>query len=112
MRPLAVARSRYRERGPFRKKRTPIGDATACVSWGEIINTSAFARNSPGSLCSGRFRHVHRAHIRFLPELIDLVWNRKINPRKVFDLTLPLDQVAEGYRAMDERRAIKTLLCP
>ena len=49
---------------------------------------------------------------RFLPELIDLVWNRKINPGKVFDLTLPLDEVAEGYRAMDERRAIKTLLLP
>ena len=49
---------------------------------------------------------------RFLPELIDLVWNRKINPGKVFDLTLPLDQVAEGYGAMDERRAIKTLLRP
>ena len=43
---------------------------------------------------------------RFLPELIDLVWNGKINPGKVFDLTLPLDQVAEGYRA------IKTLLRP
>ncbi len=49
---------------------------------------------------------------RYLPELIDLVWNGKINPGKVFDLTLPLDQVAEGYRAMDERRAIKTLLRP
>jgi threonine dehydrogenase-like Zn-dependent dehydrogenase len=49
---------------------------------------------------------------RFLPGLIDLVWNRKINPGKVFDLTLPLAQVAEGYRAMDERRAIKTLLRP
>jgi len=49
---------------------------------------------------------------RFLPDLIDLVWNRKINPGKVFDLTLPLDQVAEGYRAMDERRAIKALLRP
>ena len=49
---------------------------------------------------------------RFLPELIDLVWNRKINPGKVFDLTLPLEEVAEGYRAMDERRAIKTLLLP
>jgi threonine dehydrogenase-like Zn-dependent dehydrogenase len=49
---------------------------------------------------------------RFLPELIDLIWNGKINPGKVFDLTLPLDQVAEGYRAMDERRAIKTLLIP
>jgi len=49
---------------------------------------------------------------RFLPELIDLVWNREINPGKVFDLTLPLENVAEGYRAMDERRAIKTLLRP
>lgn len=49
---------------------------------------------------------------RFLPQLIDLVWSGKINPGKVFDLTLPLDQVAEGYRAMDERRAIKTLLLP
>ena len=49
---------------------------------------------------------------RFLPELIDLVWKKTINPGKVFDLTLPLDQVAEGYRAMDERRAIKALLRP
>jgi len=49
---------------------------------------------------------------RFLPELIKLVWDGKINPGKVFDLTLPLDQVAEGYRAMDERRAIKALLRP
>jgi threonine dehydrogenase-like Zn-dependent dehydrogenase len=47
---------------------------------------------------------------RFLPKLIDLIFERKIDPGKVFDLTLPLDQVAEGYRAMDERRAIKTLL--
>jgi threonine dehydrogenase-like Zn-dependent dehydrogenase len=49
---------------------------------------------------------------RYLPKLIDLVWNGRINPGKVFDLALPLDQVAEGYRAMDERRAIKTLLWP
>ena len=49
---------------------------------------------------------------RYLPGLIDLVLNGRINPGKVFDLTLPLDQVAEGYRAMDERRAIKTLLRP
>jgi threonine dehydrogenase-like Zn-dependent dehydrogenase len=47
---------------------------------------------------------------RFLPKLIDLILNGTINPGQVFDLTLPLDQVAEGYRAMDERRAIKTLL--
>jgi threonine dehydrogenase-like Zn-dependent dehydrogenase len=49
---------------------------------------------------------------RFLPELIDLVWKRKINPGKVFDLALPLDRVADGYRAMSERRAIKALLQP
>jgi len=47
---------------------------------------------------------------RFLPNLIQLIWDRTIDPGKVFDLTLPLEQVAEGYRAMDERRAIKTLL--
>ena len=49
---------------------------------------------------------------RFLPELIDLIWTRQIDPGKVFDLTLPLEQAAEGYRAMDERRAIKVLLQP
>jgi threonine dehydrogenase-like Zn-dependent dehydrogenase len=63
------------------------------------------------------FAHVHLhggpAPVRrFLPDLINLVWKGKINPGKVFDLTLPLDQVAEGYRAMDERRAIKALLRP
>ena len=63
------------------------------------------------------FSHVHLhggpAPVRrYLPELIKLVLDGKINPGKVFDLTLPLDQVAEGYRAMDERRAIKTLLRP
>ncbi|MDQ1294993.1 MAG: hypothetical protein QG608_2878 [Actinomycetota bacterium] len=47
---------------------------------------------------------------RFLPELIQLIWDRKINPGRVFDLTLPLEQAAEGYRAMDERRATKVLL--
>jgi threonine dehydrogenase-like Zn-dependent dehydrogenase len=47
---------------------------------------------------------------RFLPYLMELVLNRDINPGKVFDLELPLTDVAEGYHAMDERRAIKTLL--
>ena len=49
---------------------------------------------------------------RYLPELSDLVLKGKINPGKVFNVTLPLDQVAEGYRAMDERRAIKALVRP
>jgi threonine dehydrogenase-like Zn-dependent dehydrogenase len=47
---------------------------------------------------------------RFLPELIQLIWDRKIDPGKVFDLTLPLADAAAGYRAMDERRATKVLL--
>ncbi|MGV9347825.1 zinc-dependent alcohol dehydrogenase family protein [Streptomyces spiralis] len=49
---------------------------------------------------------------RYLPDLIDRVLTGRINPGRVFDLTLPLEQVAEGYKAMDERRAIKTLLKP
>ena len=59
--------------------------------------------------------HVHGgpAPVRpSLPELIDLIWNRQINPGKVFDLELPLDDAAAGYEAMDERRAIKVLLHP
>jgi len=48
----------------------------------------------------------------YLPDLLDRVWNGHIEPGKVFDLALPLDQVAEGYAAMDERRAIKTFLRP
>jgi threonine dehydrogenase-like Zn-dependent dehydrogenase len=47
---------------------------------------------------------------RFLPELIELIMNDDIDPGAVFDLTLPLEDAAEGYRAMDERRAIKVLL--
>jgi threonine dehydrogenase-like Zn-dependent dehydrogenase len=49
---------------------------------------------------------------RYVPELLDLVLEGAIDPGRVFDLTLPLDHVAEGYRAMDERRAIKVLLRP
>jgi len=63
------------------------------------------------------FSHVHLhggpAPVRrFLPELIELICNGEIDPGRVFDLELPLEQAAEGYRAMDERRAIKTLLRP
>ncbi|WP_349867360.1 zinc-dependent alcohol dehydrogenase family protein [Leifsonia sp. WHRI 6310E] len=47
---------------------------------------------------------------RFLPELIRLIWDREIDPGRVFDLTLPLDRAAEGYDAMDRRTATKVLL--
>jgi threonine dehydrogenase-like Zn-dependent dehydrogenase len=59
--------------------------------------------------------HIHGGPApvrRFLPHLIDLIADRRIDPAKVFDLTLPLEQVAEGYLAMHERRAIKVLLEP
>lgn len=49
---------------------------------------------------------------RFLPELIEMIWQRKIEPGKVFDQTLPLEQAAEAYAAMDQRDAIKVLLKP
>jgi len=49
---------------------------------------------------------------RFLPDLIQRIWDRQIDPGRVFDLTLPLEDAAEGYRAMDERRAVKVLLTP
>jgi threonine dehydrogenase-like Zn-dependent dehydrogenase len=63
------------------------------------------------------FSHVHLhggpAPVRrFLPELIELICNGDIDPGRVFDLTLPLEQAAQGYEAMDQRRAIKTLLRP
>src|SRR3954451_3685748 len=69
----------------------------------------------PGMDMFWSLAHLHgrpAAVRQFLPELIDLIWNRQIDPGKVFDLELPLDEAAEGYEAMDERRAIKALLRP
>src|SRR5881398_1932182 len=69
----------------------------------------------PGMDMFWSLAHLHAGPApvrRFLPELIDLIWNRQINPGKVFDLELPLADAAEGYEAMDERRAIKALLRP
>jgi threonine dehydrogenase-like Zn-dependent dehydrogenase len=57
-------------------------------------------------------RGGHAPVRNYLPDLVDRVMNRRIEPGKVFDLELPLDQVAEAYGAMDERRAIKVLLRP
>ena len=60
-----------------------------------------------------RLVHLHGGPApvrRYLPRLIELVWSRAIDPGRVFDLTLPIAQVADAYRAMDERRAIKALL--
>jgi len=67
----------------------------------------------PGSVLFRSHVHLHGGPApvrRFLPELMGLIADRAIDPGLVFDLTLPLEQAAEGYRAMDERRAIKALL--
>jgi threonine dehydrogenase-like Zn-dependent dehydrogenase len=70
------------------------------VGGGQLFSTMVGLRGGPAPVR------------RFLPDLIELVLAGKINPGRVFDLTLPLGEVAEGYRAMDERRAVKTLLRP
>ncbi len=65
----------------------------------------------PASPGNGTNIHGGPAPVRqYLPQLIQLIWDRKINPGKVFDLTLPLEKAAEGYRAMDQRTATKVLL--
>lgn len=69
----------------------------------------------PGELLFYSHTHLHGGPApvrRFLPELIELIYDRRIEPGRVFDLELPLEEAEEGYRAMDERRAIKTLLRP
>jgi threonine dehydrogenase-like Zn-dependent dehydrogenase len=98
--------------------RAPTGaPATSAVMTGATAITAAPGATVPLAGEELFFAEVHLhggpAPVRrFLPELIDLIWNRTIDPGKVFGLTLLLDQVAEGYRAMDERRAIKALLLP
>jgi threonine dehydrogenase-like Zn-dependent dehydrogenase len=87
----------------------------ACRPGGHVGYVGVTHGDLPGDQLFFSHTHLHGGPApvrRFLPELIDLIWNRTIEPGKVFGLTLPLDQVAEGYRAMDERRAIKALLCP
>jgi threonine dehydrogenase-like Zn-dependent dehydrogenase len=69
----------------------------------------------PGMELFNALVHLHGGPApvrRFLPDLMELIGDRTIDPGQVFDLDLPLEQAAEGYRAMDERRAIKTLLRP
>jgi len=69
----------------------------------------------PGDQLFESATHLHGGPApvrRFLPELLGLIADRTVDPGRVFDLTLPLEQAAEGYAAMDERRAIKALLTP
>jgi threonine dehydrogenase-like Zn-dependent dehydrogenase len=105
---------------PYRGIDAPSGPTPMGHEYCGIVEEvgSAVENVRPGQFVVGSFfAEVHLlggpAPVRrYLPELIDLVWRREIDPGKVFDLRLPLEQVAEGYRAMDERRAIKALLIP
>ncbi len=101
-----------------------------CVGTGAAIDT-AFAVARPGSTVGfvgvphgvePPVRRMFQKNIglaggiapvrRYLPDLLERVTSGAIEPGLVFDLELPLDEVAEAYRAMDERRAIKVLLRP
>lgn len=67
----------------------------------------------PGDLLFGSTVHLHGGPApvrRYLPELIQLILDRKIEPGKVFDKRLPLEEATEAYRLMDQREAIKVLL--
>jgi hypothetical protein len=78
---------------------------------GEYVGVTHGDRPGDQLFFSHARRHGGPAPVRrFLPALIDRIWNRAIAPGRVFDLRLPFDQVDEGYRAMGEGRAIETLL--
>ena len=87
----------------------PLAPAAPSGTWRAARDE---ARRVAGLLPSRSSPWRSRSGAPLLPDLIKLVWETKINPGKVFDLVPPLEQVAEGYRAMDERRAIKALLRP
>jgi threonine dehydrogenase-like Zn-dependent dehydrogenase len=85
----------------------------ACRPGGHVGFVGVTHGDLPGDQLFFSQTHLHGGPApvrRFLPELINLICERVIDPGRVFDLTLPLADAAEGYRAMDERRAIKTLL--
>jgi threonine dehydrogenase-like Zn-dependent dehydrogenase len=48
----------------------------------------------------------------YIPELLEDVLAGTINPGRVFDVEMPLEDAPEAYRAMDARRAVKVLLRP
>lgn len=87
-------------------KSTRGGGHLGFVGVNRGVNISGFELFSAGIHTLGGPAPVRR----FLPDLIDRIWNRSIDPGRVFDMTLPLEEAAEGYLAMDERRATKVLL--
>src|SRR3954471_4708778 len=87
---------------------TRAGGSLGVVGWAHDVSVPAGDLFSDNVRVQGGPAPVRR----FLPELLDLIWSRTVEPGKVFDLELPLARVADAYAAMDERRAIKALLRP
>lgn len=89
--------------------------ALGCVRPGGYIGFVGVAHNTTVDLGQLFFKEVHLlggpAPVRkYLPQLIDLIYQGKIEPGKVFDLTLPIEEAAKGYEAMDQRTATKVML--
>src|SRR3954454_17670053 len=87
---------------------TRAGGSLGVVGWAHDVSIPAGDLFSDNVRVQGGPAPVRR----FLPQLLDLIWSRQVEPGKVFDLELPLARVADAYAAMDERRAIKALLRP
>lgn len=105
-----------------------VDAALECVGTGEAANT-AFAIARPGSTVGivgaphgvevpfapnfwrsvGWYGGVAPARV-YIPELLPDVLAGAINPGRVFDFETDLDGIADAYAAMDERRAIKSLV--
>ena len=48
----------------------------------------------------------------YIPELLPDVLEGRMDPGRVFDRTIGIDEVPDGYRAMDKREAIKVMIKP
>lgn len=71
--------------------------------------------NLPGDQLFFSLVHLHGGPApvrRYLPDLVDRILRREINPGLVFDRELPLSEAPEAYRLMSDREAIKVLLRP
>ncbi|HEX7400246.1 MAG TPA: zinc-dependent alcohol dehydrogenase family protein [Candidatus Limnocylindrales bacterium] len=105
-----------------------VDAALECVGTGQSMAT-AFAIARPGSIVGAIgaphdvvvpietviFRNVGlRGGVapvrRYLPELLEAVLDGAINPGRIFDFETDLEHVVDGYRAMDERRAVKAMV--
>lgn len=102
--------------------------ALECVGTGESLSTAFAIARSGGMVGAVGVPHESVVPIetvifrnvglrggvaparKYIPELLPAVLDGTINPGRVFDFETDLEHVAEAYAAMDERRAIKSLV--